>query len=945
MTSEEAALLANGPVADAALAVNANEAGQARDAFALIAPDGVPTIGTVFEGADQAARFSLVPYQLSRGPSDYDVFVGRAPGGAGWALTVRLVEGSVATPGARPATANAMRGLLRFVTNGQVQEKSFDEASAEPGGLRLVMNLPTLEERDRVHAALTTSSAKPTLILRRVLDFGVRVPDPRRDSDEHPLHLVAAGTTLWHTTLGSDGTWAPFADAIGRPSPPLSMAVLRSVGRDVHACYGVGQAAMSIYHATRQPVRWKVENVTGSGVGIRGPVARLALAEVNGELHLVEAITSYQRTAGVPYQAGAVWHSIYRGTSWAAPVEVTAQTGSPGGTRDLACTGSAGVLHFCLVTTDGGLSHALRNPDGHWTRFQDVKAHAPDIGHASAVGCAAIGGELHVVIATASNNALWYTRRDADGAWTQFTDLAPLCGACGDVSSVSLAARGGELNLAVLSRGATTALLHSTRHADGSWTQFRDMQAQTGAPGAFNAVAIESMNVPPIVRPPTWAPRAQAFDLALDFYFDASIHAAIFSGVSDAPAAAASLTPFTSGEHVYFRDGVQPNVFYYVPDAFKIQRRPTSPRLPLVSARLAGSTIETAQVVFSYTAVPVTDPARLAAARSALRSHSPGDVSLQPLELAAPKLSLAYPGSESATGQFQPRDHAQVSLRKGISDQLTLSLDGFRTLFESFAVDGAQFRGAVRVEVAGVAVDVPFDATAGDLVGDVFERVKTPNVSDATMTVVVTSAIESPVRVGVMTPVLLAPTGERLATRTLSAPALPAVLSPASNDRAANSLTWVLAPAAGELDPRMDVTFDDAHAVTVMVDRDSLLAAILDPSVPPQLFRTITTKLYSGVFGPRDAPPERRVVDVQVIFDPESTADFVAPPPGTPDGMLTASVQLRVASVSDFVLGRAVRSSYRYRLHVLYADGHITDGDWREDSTGTLLVTLSAQPG
>jgi hypothetical protein len=65
--------------------------------------------------------------------------------------------------------------------------------------------------------------------------------------------------------------------------------------------------------------------------------------------------------------------------------------------------------------------HTIRHADATWQPFfGDVKGQeSNDPGHFSAVGCAGVNGELHVVGVT-HDGGMWHTIRHADATWQPF---------------------------------------------------------------------------------------------------------------------------------------------------------------------------------------------------------------------------------------------------------------------------------------------------------------------------------------------------------------------------------------------------------------------------------------------------------------------------------------------------------------------------------------------
>jgi hypothetical protein len=187
---------------------------------------------------------------------------------------------------------------------------------------------------------------------------------------------------------------------------------------------------------------------------------------------------------------GGMWHAIRDSNgTWDGFGDVKDQAGAhPGAFTSVACAGIDDELHVCGVTSDGGIWHAIREPR-RWIGFGDVKGQAgAHPGTFTSVACAGIGGELHVCGVT-SDGGIWHAIRRADGSWVGFGDVKSQAGAHpGGFTSVACAEIGGELHVC----GATTdgRIWHTIRHAT-SWDGFGDVKSQTPGsdPGAFTTVA------------------------------------------------------------------------------------------------------------------------------------------------------------------------------------------------------------------------------------------------------------------------------------------------------------------------------------------------------------------------------------------------------------------------------------------------------------------------
>ena len=84
---------------------------------------------------------------------------------------------------------------------------------------------------------------------------------------------------------------------------------------------------------------------------------------------------------------------------------------------------SDGNLHIVGVTNDGGMWHEIRQPDGQWLRFGDIKQTAKhNPGRFIAADCTFIDGNLHIVGVT-DDGGMWHEIRQADGQWLRFGDI------------------------------------------------------------------------------------------------------------------------------------------------------------------------------------------------------------------------------------------------------------------------------------------------------------------------------------------------------------------------------------------------------------------------------------------------------------------------------------------------------------------------------------------
>lgn len=267
------------------------------------------------------------------------------------------------------------------------------------------------------------------------------------------------------------------------------------------------------------------------------------------------------------------------------------------------------------------------------------------------------------------------------------------------------------------------------------------------------------MRVPSPPQPPQQpvVPLYRQADRAVDqvvdpkpFVFSPELHSYIFKGVTPpSPGSNLELTryqvPWTDGRsHTYYQDGARSYLFYYLPNSFKIARRPDGKHEPLMSVSFGQAASATdLKATFSFIAVPFVDPKRLQAAAEQLKSSITDSLpkgvdgpKFEPLLSAPDKthFSLSYPGCDTSKGPFELRERASVDLRSGIHDSLQLPLSQFQTLYDAlFSPSSLLLTGKVDVDLGtDLGEEIPFTARLNDLVGDFLAYSDRPRASGST---------------------------------------------------------------------------------------------------------------------------------------------------------------------------------------------------------------------
>ncbi len=469
------------------------------------------------------------------------------------------------------------------------------------------------------------------------------------------------------------------------------------------------------------------------------------------------------------------------------------------------------------------------------------------------------------------------------------------------------------------------------------------------ATGMIGHVPIRRIPVPNTPRPrprprPTPTPPPQlyretdrVFDLELPFTFDPTLHAYVFEGVGVVPSGASQglvrrQVEWNGQPYVYYQDDGVRNLFYYLPDTFKIARRPDAPHEPILSVRFDSEdgSREKMQATCTYCAVPVVSRKRLISTLPALRAHvhadileAAGGVELEPLLPDPSKIEfrLAYPGSDSHAGPFAARPGAAVDLRAGIVDSLTVSLDEFRALYDAmFSAGQLLFTGSVRFDLGGRGEEVPVRLRFTDT-AEPLASWSTAAGADH-LGIDLTNEIESPLQVHAMAAVLHDDAD--------------LVVEPAEPGTGAYPVT--VAPAAAarfDIAGAQALTLEDLDLsqVEALPDKEALYDLVLDPSTTASFLRAIKVKTFAPMFTAPAGKPEDQVMSIVVDFEDGTTVELTS-------DHLEASVNVPVP-LAGFVLGMEGQQTYRYKVTIVRLSGATGDADWQTGESGMLFPSIT----
>ena len=437
---------------------------------------------------------------------------------------------------------------------------------------------------------------------------------------------------------------------------------------------------------------------------------------------------------------------------------------------------------------------------------------------------------------------------------------------------------------------------------------------------------------------PLYRETTRTLDDVIPLTFDKDLHRYIFAdlpgmgGNNSQPGFKRWTVRWNDRDHSYYQEVSRPSFFHYLPDAFKLARRPQSPHVPLLAFQLeTDADSESPTVRLDYSAFKDEDEDRLANAATELKSKVPGNPTpvLMPINVDKPTFELALPRG-GASGPFQPRSGAAVSSSLGLADSLTgMPLQEFQAIWDAMADATGKavlFQGRVRFNLPGEpAEDIPFVARLGDMAGDLldatYEVIAEGNNPDniKSITATIRNAIESPVTVKTVKVQLgrgeVTVAGKIDALRKgdgSTSATLPVTLAPGEAIEIDVSPAAAL-PATGQVSASFD--FDE---VEVQPDLQEVLKVIA-LNQKPESSRKVEIATFAEVF----KPP---LTQFRVEFER-----------GKPVTLSTTALETSTKvrfSVLDSIGRKPEADQYRYRI--VTAAG---TRDWRTDTSDSITIT------
>jgi hypothetical protein len=399
------------------------------------------------------------------------------------------------------------------------------------------------------------------------------------------------------------------------------------------------------------------------------------------------------------------------------------------------------------------------------------------------------------------------------------------------------------------------------------------------------------------------------------FVFPANLYDYIFTGIMGTTGKTFKPDLRQVNGHSYYQDPVERQIFYYLPDQFKLVRRPESPHYPMVSLRVASAdgAATNLQVTIDYWAAPFVDQNRLNAAAADLSNWIPKPlpagvtgVVFQALVAEHPRLFLNLPNPDGSQSTRECPE-VLVELRSGFQDSRTLPLAAFQAVYDALFSEVTQlFQGQVKVEFPGGPTEIiPFSATINDLLGKCFDDTKVIDSSNGTVNMTLKNAIESPLQINALSANLRY--GNTLVAGTLSALSAPL---PAIVNRG-ESFTLTITPSDLSQTNLTDVVLDYSR-VQVLKDQEAVLGAIMNIQTLVTYTRQVAVTAIPRLFEPSSDHPDDPITMVLVDF--LTSGETLSLTPATP----TQTATLRLP-VKNFILNQIDTGAYSYQVTFVYA--------------------------
>lgn len=482
-------------------------------------------------------------------------------------------------------------------------------------------------------------------------------------------------------------------------------------------------------------------------------------------------------------------------------------------------------------------------------------------------------------------------------------------------------------------------------------------------------------------QPNTFVVRTLTIDSPIPFTFNRDLDANVFAQVGTVSAGPPPqwkvVTVNWNGRgYPYFQSTAQPDLVYFLPDAFKIARQDKKPHTPALSVAVAGDDAASVTLTLAYMAQPTWDPRRIDAAAAALQPllSLAKQPALAVFQAADSKLLLNLPPAVAGGAPALAEQRGVlIDIAAGIQGAVALNLTQFRQVYDAL-FDGVSqlLSGEVQVTVGQNLSKVPFVARASDFAGSPIDIDSDVDTAHGQFVATLTNTIESPIHIEDLSGTVVR-NGTAVPVKLSSiTPSLPVDLAPDDGSGGANSSLKVVFAAAPEQsiiavggnilsgllggnkpDPRDIARQTIGHAsnailddncsplfdlsqMRVVPDPKALWHAIMQNQQVGPIIRSISLKALAAMVKPPAQPAADSVMAIQVVFDNGQTVDFDAAQTADTAGFLTQAIKLAVP-IESFVLGDADTRSYRYRVDRITPSG-VKTGAWVTDNRDVVYI-------
>ena len=270
--------------------------------------------------------------------------------------------------------------------------------------------------------------------------------------------LMLGGTVMGLSLLGDK---LPYS----HPTPHQLPLVMTD---QLHAC--VRATDGQLWHTIRFANSWQaffgnVNAQESNGNSLR--FSDVDCSGIVGNLHVTAIATD-----------GQLWHTIRISNSWQSffgNVNAHESNGSLLRFSEVGCAGTANDnLHVTAIASDGIIWHTIRFTNSWQTSFGNVNAQESNGSSLrfTSVDCATIDDDLHVT-AVDQNGIIWHTIRFSNGTWVSGFGNVNNQESNGGIlrfSNVGCAAIGGDLHVTAVDQNGI--IWHTIRFSNGTWQAF-----------------------------------------------------------------------------------------------------------------------------------------------------------------------------------------------------------------------------------------------------------------------------------------------------------------------------------------------------------------------------------------------------------------------------------------------------------------------------------------